>query len=553
MSVRYAKLPIWTILGLAALLILILTVVYPLTSLFLQSFRSQETGAFTLAGYQEFFATKEHVEAMLNSITLAFGTTFGALLIGVPMAFIVARFNFPMKPLIAVLPLATFVLPDIIVTESWIIVLGNNGVVTNFMWDQFGITMPGFYGWNGLFYVMILQNYGYIYLMVLSAFRGVDMHLEEAAQNLGSSSRRVYRTVTIPVLLPPILVSALIVFTLAIDNFGVPVIVAPRTPILSVTAYNTFVSEFGGGIMMQATMSVILVLLVALVLLIQKGIIEGKVYQMEASRTPPVHQLKGIGVRIISGILLIIILLSLLPVAIITIGAFTKSIGPVLHWGEFSLGNFNNLLTFAPEAMFNSFFLASVATLAGVIFGPIVSYLLIKKRSPLTHALDFISLLPLAVSGTVLGISLVHTYNSGPVILTGTWAIMAMAYFIRRVPYSIHTTSSSLYSIENSIEEASINLGVPPGKTFLKVILPLMRPAIISGAILMWVTTLSELSATIVLYTPGLTTMPIQIFQQIDSGYMGPASAYSLLLIFSIFLPLLIAIKIFKIDVFAAR
>ena len=130
---------------------------------------------------------------------------------------------------------------------------------------------------------------------------------------------------------------------------------------------------------------------------------------------------------------------------------------------------------------------------------------------------------------------------------------MAAAYFVRRVPYAINNTSSALYSMRDNLEEASVSLGVPPARSTVNVILPLLRPAMISSAIFMWVTTLSELSATLVLYTPGLETMPIQIYRQIDGGYMGAASAYSLILIGSIFIPLLVATKIFKIDIFSTR
>ncbi len=550
---RTFNLTVWHVIGVASIIILVLFVVYPIFALFTASFTSPETGGFSLGGYAEFFSTEEYVDATVNTLLLGFGTTLGALAIGVPLAFVVARYDFPFKPIIAMLPLITFVLPDIIVCQSWIMVFGNNGVVTNFMWDFFGIAMPVFYGWLGLLYVMILQHFAYVYLMIIAAFKGIDVHLEEAARNLGSSPFRVYRTVTIPVLTPAILVSAMVVFTLAADNFGIPAIVAQRVPILSVTAYNTYISELSDEPVMQSTMAMILVAIVVIVLIIQKGYLERKVYHMEAGRTPPVRPLKGVGAKIVSGGLIFVICLSLLPVVIVAVAAFTLSKGPVMHWGSFSMESMNRLVLFAPEAMYNSFFLATVATTFGVVFSVVVSYLLVKNRSPLTHALDFMIMLPLAIAGTVLGIALVITYNTGTVVLTGTWIIMAIAYFIRRVPFCIRTASSSLYSISDSIEEASINLGVPPGRTFLKVILPLMRPAVISAAILMWVTTLSELSATIVLYTAGLATMPIQIFETIDSGFMGQASAYSLVLIVSIFVPILLAIKVFRVDVFGAR
>lgn len=130
---------------------------------------------------------------------------------------------------------------------------------------------------------------------------------------------------------------------------------------------------------------------------------------------------------------------------------------------------------------------------------------------------------------------------------------MMLAYFIRKVPFSIRACSSVLYSIKFSIEEASISLGVPPFKTFFKIIMPLMASGMIAGALLMWVTTLSEFSATIVLYSGEWSTMPIKIFHQVDSGDLGTASAYGSILITAILLPLLIVMKVFKIDVFSSK
>ena len=543
---------VWTGLKLACLAVFVAFVLVPLLTLFINSVIAPG-GGLTVSGYAEFFSTPRHVESLTNSLLLGVVTTVGALAIGLPLAFAVARYDFPFKSLLAVLPLVTFVVPDIIVTQAWLMVLGNNGIVTNMIWWQFGVTLPSIYGWTGLTLVMVLQHYGYAYLIVLAAFRGIDAALEDAGRTLGSSPVRLYRTVTLRLLMPPILTAALIVFTLAVDNFGVPVIMAPRTPILSVTAYNTFLSEFAGGAMMQSVMSVLLVLIAATMLLLQKAVVKGRNYQMESGKAAAPRQLTGRSGLLLCLALAGVIGLSLLPLAVVFLGAFTKSIGPVLHWGQLSLGNFASLGVRGMGALYNSFFLATVASLFGVVFGALVSYLVIKRPSILTYLLDYLSLLPLAVAGTVLGIGLINTYHSGWIALTGTWLIMAIAYFVRRVPYAINTSSSAIYSVRDSLEEASISLGVPPVRSAFKVMLPLIRPAMISSAIFMWVTTLSELSATLVLYTPGLETMPIQIYRQIDGGYMGAASAYSLILILSIFVPLIVAVRLFKIDVFGTQ
>ena len=144
---------------------------------------------------------------------------------------------------------------------------------------------------------------------------------------------------------------------------------------------------------------------------------------------------------------------------------------------------------------------------------------------------------------SVLGIALAATYNTGPVVLTGTWMIIVLAYFIRKTPFSVKTTSALLRQIEVSVEEASISLGVPPLRTFLKVVVPAMLPGVAAGAIIMWVTTLAELSSTIVLYYGPWSTMTVQVFQYIGSGDFGPASAYGAILIVSVLAPLFILNK----------
>lgn len=550
---RLSRISIWTYATLIALSVLIFAILYPLSSLFAASVTSPNEGGFSLEGYRTFFATPDLVAALINTLLLGAITTIGALILGVGTAFAVARFDFPLKSLIGLLPLATLVLPDVIVVQSWLMVFGNNGIVTNFIWDVFGINTPRFYGWTGLIFVMIIQHYAFAYLMVIAAFKSIDSSLEQAAQNLGSSPLRSYMTVTIPVLAPAVLVTAMVVFSMSIDNFGIPAIIAPRVPILSVTAYNTFVSELGSDPLMQSTMSVMLVLIAASVLLVQKFYVEHRVYQMESGRVPQPVKLPLAKGRMVSGGLLCFVLVSLLPIIIVTVAAFTHSKGPVLHWGTFSVENLRRAIIFTPEALYNSLILSSIATLVGTVFSVIASYVLVKKRSALTIILDFAAVLPLVVAGTVLGIALVAAYNTGPFAMTGTWFIMAMAYFVRRVPYGIRTMSGSVHAIRDNIEEASINLGVAPLRSFFQVVLPIMTPAIISGAIFMWVTTLSELSATIVLYSAGLSTMPIQIFQQLNGGYFGPASAYSAILIVSIFLPLTIVMRVFKIDLFGTR
>ena len=148
---------------------------------------------------------------------------------------------------------------------------------------------------------------------------------------------------------------------------------------------------------------------------------------------------------------------------------------------------------------------------------------------------------------------LIEDPHTGWLVLAGTSGIMVLAYTVRRLPFAVRNASSTLFNIPESIEEASISLGVSPLMTFFKVILPAMRASLISAAILMWVTTISELSASVVVYTGGLETMPITIFRQVDGGRLGLASAYGAALVSVILLPIVVAIKVFRINLFSSK
>jgi iron(III) transport system permease protein len=550
---KVKRITFWNLFTLFSFSVLIVFVLYPLFSLFKLSFVSPTTGEVTLEGYLIFLKDSLYRSSMINSLLISAVVTAGSIIIGMLMAFFVSRYDFPLKSLVKILPLLTFVLPTVIVANSWILLMGRSGILYQFF-NDIGIKIPTIYGWGGIIFILILQHYAYVFLMVSSAMSSIDASLEEAARNLGSSPLRTYLTVTFPVIAPSILASGLVVFTLAMENFGIPIFLGENVPVLSVVAYKEFMREMGGNNQqMASTLSVILLLITAIVLVIQKRIVEKKIYHMTSKRAPQIKAPRPLHKFLIIGFCVLIIVLSLSPVLITYFASFTKTRGPVMYFGEFSLQSYRTILNMAPRAIYNSFFLASLATLIGFIFATLVSYILVRKRSKISYALDILSTFPLAVAGTVLGIGLISSFNKGWIVLTGGWGIMLLAYFIRKVPFSIRACSSVLYSIKFSIEEASINLGVPPLKTFFKVIMPLMASGMVAGALLMWVTTLSEFSATIVLYSGEWSTMPIKIFHQVDSGDLGTASAYGSILITSILVPLFVVMKGFKIDLFSSK
>ena len=541
----------WGVLTAISLALLLFFVLYPLAVLFGNSVLD-DAGEYSLAAFQTLLQDSQYIEAFWNTLILGFSVTACTVLVGVPFAYMVARYDFPLKGLVAVLPVLTIVIPEIIVGQSWLLILGNNGLLTNFFADL-GIELPSFYGWTGMIFSMTLVYYTYIYLGVLAALRGFDGQLEEAGLSLGTSPLQTKLRVLVPVMLPAVMVNALVVFTLVVGNFALSMLLGSRVPLLSVMTYNTFVSEMGGSPALQSAMSVISIAIVAIVLFFQKRVVERKIYTMTQGRAPAPVRVRSAASFLFTGTVGLIILASLMPLIVVFIAAFTETSGPVMRWGSWSLGSLERALRGSPEPIWNSILFSSMATVAGVIFAVLVSYLTIKKRTVFTQVLDYIVVLPLTISGTVLGIALVQTFNTGWLVLAGTSGIMVLAYTVRRLPFAVRNASSTLFNIPESIEEASISLGVSPLKSFFKVVLPAMKASMISAAILMWVTTISELSASVVVYTGGLETMPISIFRQVDGGRLGLASAYGAALVSIILVPIVVAIKVFRINLFSSK
>ncbi|MBU3731973.1 MAG: iron ABC transporter permease [Beijerinckiaceae bacterium] len=537
----------WFWLAAAALVIVAVFLAYPLLNVILGSF-----GRGATSGWQTLTSDPKYAAAIGNTLLLGSGVTVLSLVLGVPLAYFAARYEFPGQSIIALLPLITLIIPEVIAAQTWLMLFGNNGIFTKWA-ASFGFELPSFYGWFGLFTVMSFTYYTYIYIGTLAAIRGADVQLEEAAQSLGTSPFQSRLRVLLPVILPSVLASALLVFTLVVGNFAVAMILSHKIPLLSVLTYQAAVAESGSDPVMQSTLATISVAIVMIVLFVQRVVLARGRYetiQGRGARPIRLRGLVGFAIGALAGLLTII---SLMPLATLVVGAFTRARGPVMRWGEWSFANLERVLINAPDPIINTLIYAALATVLGIIFATLLSVLIVKKRTMLTPLLDSLAMLPLALSGTVIGIGLVMSFNSGFLALTGTGAIIVLAYIVRRLPFGVRNASSTLYNIPDSIEEASISLGVPPIRSFLNVVLPLMIPAILAATVLTWTTTVAELSASIIVYSGGRETLPIKIFRLIDSGLMAQASAYGLILIAIIIIPIIVATRIGKVDLFASR
>jgi iron(III) transport system permease protein len=377
--------------------------------------------------------------------------------------------------------------------------------------------------------------------------------LEEAARSLGASPLRARLQVMVPVVLPAILASALLVFTLVVGNFALSMILGGRVELLSVKTYQAAVSETAANPLLQSTLASVSVSIVMIVLFAQRWIVSRGRFEVVQGRGATPTRLRGPWALALAAAASLVIAISLLPIASVVAGAFTLARGPVMRWGQWTTANLERVLSRSPEPLWNTLVYAGAATAIAIVLSAVIGYLVVRRRNPVTPLIDYVTALPLALSGTVLGIGLIHAFNVGWLPLTGTASIIVLAYVIRRLPFGLRSASSTLYNIPRSIEEASISLGVPPGRTFLKVILPLMVPALAAAAVLTWTTTVAELSASIIVYSGGRETIPIQIFKLIEGGLMAQASAYGLVLVTVILVPIVLATQVFRIELFSSR
>ncbi|WP_165679588.1 ABC transporter permease, partial [Metapseudomonas otitidis] len=278
----------WLLLALFALGLLLVFLLWPLVNLL----HGSVAGAGD--GWAQFLDDPRYLRALGNTLLLGALVTGCASVLGVSLAYVTARFDFPGKALVAVLPVCTLVVPEVIVSQTWLMILGNNGLLTRALEDHLGLALPSFYGWPGLVLVMSLVYYTYIYLGTLAAIRGFDAQLEEAAQSLGVPPAKARLQVMLPVVLPAVLASGLLVYTLVVGNFAIATLLGGKVQLLSVLTYLSFVSEMGTNAGLQSALATLSIAIVAGVLFLQRWLVGRKRYEIVQGRSAPARRLRGV-------------------------------------------------------------------------------------------------------------------------------------------------------------------------------------------------------------------------------------------------------------------
>ena len=390
---------------------------------------------------------------------------------------------------------------------------------------------------------MSLQLYSLVFMFVSGAFKNMDNSLIEASESMGCTGLRKMFKVVLPLILPTLLAGALMVFMRTFADYGTPRLIGEGYNTLPVLVYNEFMSETGSNDGLAAAISIIAVVITTSVFLIQKLVVNRKQFTMSALHPIEPRQLRGLPNVLAHLYCYLLVFVAMMPQLYVIYSSFRKTSGKLFVEGYW-LGSYKEAFTTVGRSIVNTYVLSFISIVAIVLIAVLIAYVVVRRRNALNNSLDVISMFPETVAGSVLGIALLMTFSHRPLLLSGTAFIMVLSFTIRRLPYTVRSSSAILHQISPSIEEASISLGASNMKTFFKVTVPMMMPGVISGAILSWIAIITELSTSIILYTTNTKTMTLEIYSQIIRGNDGIASAISSILTFSTVIALAVFFKV---------
>jgi iron(III) transport system permease protein len=534
-------------------LVLLAYVVYPLFQTFLQSIQVEEQ--FSLKNYARFFSLEHtsNLEALWTSIYISVLSVITCAIVGVAMAFLLERYEFPGRKILGVLVLVPMALPPLVGVLSFTFLYGESGIIPRslkllFDLEQVPFSLKGIWG---VLMVHTFTMYTYFYMTTSSAIKGLDPSLEEAASSLGAGRLYVWRRVILPMLTPAMVASSLLVFMVSMASYTAPLIFGiERTMTMQI-----YLSRTNGNLDMAASQSTILSVVSIVFLLIMRWYQGLRNYQnlskgVSVHRTEVKSALGKYSAMILSFIGVVVLLLPILVLVLIsfsTDGTWTTQILPPEYTVRHYVELFTDSKTWRPIA--NSFKMSSIATIGNVIFGVAAAYAMVRMKFKGKSLLDVLIMLPWALPGTVVGVNLITAFSVPTLftfnqVLIGSFWMLPLAYFVRHLPLVFRSTSATLMQMDSSVEEAARNLGASWWYSFRRIVFPMALSGILAGALLAFVQGIGEFVSSILLFTSRTTPISVEIFQRMYSFEFGTACAYGVLQLTLIIIVLFISRKI---------
>lgn len=545
MNNKKSKLNVWNGLTLIILAVFALFIIYPLFLVLKKSVINPVTGQLTLDYFRKFFGKKFYWITLVNSFKVTITVTLLAVTIGIPMAYLMRKIKIRGSKFLEIFIIISYLSPPFIGAYAWIQLLGRSGALTKLLNNMLGMKLDGIYGFKGIVLVLTLQSFPLVYMYISGALKNLDNSLNEAAESLGyNSTQRIFKVI-IPLIMPTILASALLVFMNVISDFGTPMLIGEGYKTMPELIYSQFMSEVGGDDGFAAALCVIIITVTIVLFLLQRLIASKYSYSMTALKPMATVEEKGIKNILAHAFVYITVGLSVIPQVVVIYTSFLKNSGGQVFTKGFSLDSYRNTLLAKDNMIIpNTYKLGVIAILIIIFLGITISYLTVRKKNVMTSILDTLTMFPFIIPGSVLGISYLFAFSVKPLLLSGTATIMVAAFAIRRMPYTIRSSTAIIGQISPSIEEAAISLGSTEVGAFTKVVIPMMMPGVIAGAIMSWITVISELSSSIILYTTKTQTLTVAIYTEVIRGNYGNAAAYSTVLTLTSVISLFIFFKL---------
>lgn len=536
--------PVLVITVIILTVFLILFILYPLSMLLVDSVYEAGTG-MTVSVFGRVLGMERFRTAFSNTILLGLITGLGSTLLGLLFAYVdvyVRIRSKVVKKLFDVVSMLPVVSPPFVLSLSMILLFGRSGLITR---SLLGIYDADVYGLKGIAIVQILTFFPVCYMMLKGLLKNIDPSLEEASRDMGASRWKVFTSVTLPLMLPGIGNAFLVTFIESVADFANPMMIGGSYDTLATTIY----LQVTGGSYDKAGASAMAIVLLGLTLvlfLIQKYYLERKTAQTltgKASRERMLIEDKSVRRPLITLCALVSAFVVLMYVSI-PFGALFNL------WGrDYSLTfkHFEYMMKYdGLKAFKDSFMLSIIAAPITALLSMIISYIVVKKKFKMKGFIEFVSMLAMAVPGTVLGVGYIRGFAGG-VFRTGflegiygTGLILIIVFIVRSLPVGTRSGISALRQIDKSIEESAYDMGAGSGRVFMTVTLPLIKDSFLSGLVTSFVRSITAISAIILLVTPRYLLITCKINEFAEKGKYGVACAYATVLIAIVYASILL-------------
>lgn len=480
---------------------------------------------------------KDNLISMWNTIKIAFWVTILGTIVGVFYAWLLGRSDIPAKGLMRSLFNIPYMFPPFLGAMAWDLLLnGRSGYLNRWLMDVFNLQRApvNINSLGGIIFVELSYYFPFVFMQVVSALERMDPTLEESARIAGAKQLTVIRKITLPLVLPAISSGALLILISSLAHFGVPSILGFSQGIYTLpTRIYAVISRSGGsfeGIRQGAALSIMLVVVVAIALVVQKKVLRSGSYDIIKGKSmrPTLIKLRGAKAPLFILSVATLFFIVVVPLVMIFLVGLVKAYGLPLVPENFTLANYAKVFASSGtlDSIRNSLFVSIAAGIICMFLGTLIAYVVQKIKPRGKGVLEVLSVLPYSIPGTVLAIGVILAWSGDlGVNLYNTIWIILIAYLARYLSFSMKTSSAALLQVHPSLEEAARTCGASHTESLRDITLPLIRPAMVSGFFLIFLPAMREVTTSVLLYGPYTRTLGVQIYSLRDAGMMPQAAA----------------------------